>query len=120
MVWSTKHCTWRCGVQGCTPLHWAAIRDSGEACILLLQVRIWRPEIRHPAVSAEIAGSACIRVALGCLGRGAGRGGQAGADTLLLARDHTGSTPAQLAVEKGHRYLGLSLSDYRRCAAVRP
>ena len=73
---------------------------------------------------AEIAGSTCIGVARGYLvrqiSRRPGRGGQAGADTLLLARDHTGSTPAQLAVEKGHRYLGLSLSDYRRCAAARP
>jgi len=35
---------------------------------------------------------------------------------LLLAKDNTGSTPPQLAVEKGHRYLGLNLADYRRQA----
>jgi palmitoyltransferase len=28
---------------------------------------------------------------------------------VLSARDVTGSTPAQLAVEKGHRYLGMHL-----------
>lgn len=41
---------------------------------------------------------------------------QAGSDVLLLAKDNTGSTPPQLAVEKGHRYLGLNLADYRRQA----
>lgn len=30
--------TWRL-LQGCTPLHWAAIRGHAEACTLLLQVR---------------------------------------------------------------------------------
>lgn len=39
---------------------------------------------------------------------------QAGSDALLLTKDNTGSTPAELAVEKGHRYLGLNLADYRR------
>ncbi len=53
-------------------------------------------------------------------GRAGGRRAQAGADTLLLTRDATGATPAQLAVEKGHRYLGLSLADYRRRAPRLP
>ncbi len=39
---------------------------------------------------------------------------QAGSDVLLLTKDNTGATPSQLAVEKGHRYLGLNLADYRR------
>ncbi|KAK9823611.1 hypothetical protein WJX72_004215 [[Myrmecia] bisecta] len=60
--------------EGCTPLHWAAIRGNGEACTLLLQ------------------------------------GGSA---PLLAATDVTGSTPSQLAVEKGHRYLGVHLAEYR-------
>lgn len=38
---------------------------------------------------------------------------QAGAHELLSATDVTGSTPAQLAIEKGHRYLGLYLAEYR-------
>ena len=41
---------------------------------------------------------------------------QAGSDALLMAKDNTGSTPSQLAVEKGHRYLGLNLAEYRRSA----
>jgi len=50
--------------EGCTPLHWAAIKGNGEACTVLLQ---------------------------------------GGASAVLGAKDVTGSTPAQLAVEKGHR-----------------
>ena len=38
---------------------------------------------------------------------------QAGSDALLMAKDNTGATPAELAVDKGHRYLGLNLADYR-------
>ena len=51
--------------EGCTPLHWAAIRGNGEACTLLLQ---------------------------------------GGSGSLLTTTDVTGSTPSQLAIEKGHRY----------------
>ena len=39
---------------------------------------------------------------------------QAGAEGLLTVRDETGSTPAQLAVSKGHRPLGVYLADWRR------
>lgn len=39
---------------------------------------------------------------------------------MLLTKDNTGSTPAQLAVEKGHRHLGVSLADYRRCHCHTP
>ena len=49
---------------GCTPLHWAAIKGAGEACQLLLQ---------------------------------------GGSGSLLTAKDVTGSTPPQLAAQKGHR-----------------
>jgi Ankyrin repeats (many copies)/Ankyrin repeat len=31
-----------CSLQGCTPLHWAAIRGNAEACTLLLQVIMCR------------------------------------------------------------------------------
>lgn len=41
-------------------------------------------------------------------------GAQGGAQSLLTARDVTGSTPAQLALSKGHRALGLHLADWRR------
>jgi hypothetical protein len=50
--------------EGCTPLHWAAIKGNGEACTVLVQ---------------------------------------GGALSTLLARDVTGSTPPQLAVEQRHR-----------------
>ena len=36
---------------------------------------------------------------------------QAGAGRLLAATDLTGSTPAQLATEKGHRFLAMYLHD---------
>ena len=49
---------------GCTPLHWAAIKGAGEACQVLLQ---------------------------------------GGAGSLLTTEDVTGSTPPQLAAQKGHR-----------------
>ena len=38
----------------------------------------------------------------------------AGAEGLLTVRDETGSTPAQLAVSKGHRPFGIFLADWRR------
>ena len=60
--------------EGCTPLHWAAIKGNGEACTVLVQ---------------------------------------GGALAALGARDVTGSTPAQLAVEKGHRYLGVHLQEIK-------
>lgn len=33
---------------------------------------------------------------------------------MLSYKDVTGSTPAQLAVEKGHRYLGMHLAEYKQ------
>ena len=45
---------------------------------------------------------------------------QAGAEGLLTVRDETGSTPAQLAVSKGHRPLGVYLADWRRCGFYCP
>ena len=39
---------------------------------------------------------------------------QAGGEGLLTVRDETGNTPAQLAVSKGHRPLGVYLADWRR------
>lgn len=32
---------------------------------------------------------------------------------MLTYTDVTGSTPAQLAIDKGHRYLGLHLAEYK-------
>lgn len=52
--------------EGCTPLHWAAIKGNGEACTVLLQ---------------------------------------GGSVPVLALLDITGCTPAQLALEKGHKYV---------------
>ena len=38
---------------------------------------------------------------------------QGGAEEVLTQADSTGSTPSQLAIEKGHRLLGLHLAEYR-------
>ncbi len=38
---------------------------------------------------------------------------QGGSYSALSFKDVTGSTPAQLALEKGHRYLGRHLAEYR-------
>jgi hypothetical protein len=39
---------------------------------------------------------------------------QGGSVNVLTYKDVTGLTPAQLALEKGHRYLGLHLAEYKR------
>ena len=38
---------------------------------------------------------------------------QGGAEEALSLSDSTGSTPSQLAIEKGHRLLGLHLAEYK-------
>lgn len=38
---------------------------------------------------------------------------QGGAEEALSQSDSTGSTPSQLAIEKGHRLLGLHLAEYK-------
>lgn len=46
---------------------------------------------------------------------------QGGAEDALTQPDSTGSTPSQLAIEKGHRLLGLHLAEFKyrqvSCAA---
>ena len=39
------------------------------------------------------------------------KGGSVG---VLTSKDVTGLTPPQLALEKGHRYLGMHLAEYKR------
>ena len=41
---------------------------------------------------------------------------QGGSEAVIKQPDATGSTPSQLAIDKGHRYLGVHLASYRRCA----
>ena len=48
--------------EGCTPLHWGAIRGNGEACTLLLQVGLctWHtPGTLELALGAE-SGRDCV------------------------------------------------------------
>ena len=39
---------------------------------------------------------------------------QGGSVGVLTSKDVTGLTPPQLALEKGHRYLGMHLAEYKR------
>lgn len=95
-------------VDGRTPLHWAAYKGYADTLRLLLVMDArWSLPDREgctPLHWAAIRGNAeaCTLLL------------QAGSDALLMTKDNTGSTPAELAVEKGHRYLGLNLADYRR------
>lgn len=41
---------------------------------------------------------------------------QGGSEAVIKQPDATGSTPSQLAIDKGHRYLGVHLASYRRWA----
>ena len=129
--------------EGCTPLHWAAIRGNAEACTLLLQVRhghlpllrrllqnnqccvpehqVWVSEFSREFASVPSYGtfksgatsqlSACrlVRFNLPSLLI------QGGSESLVHQPDATGSTPPQLAMDKGHRYLSRYLADFKRC-----
>lgn len=92
---------------GRTPLHWAAYKGFADSVrlLLVLDARWALPDSEGCTPlhwgAIKDSGDACIQLL------------QAGADSLLLTKDNTGSTPAQLAVEKGHRHLGISLADYR-------
>lgn len=92
---------------GRTPLHWAAYKGFTNTIRLLLvmDARFFLADKEGctPLHWAAIRGNgeACTVLL------------QAGAHELLSATDVTGSTPAQLAIEKGHRYLGLYLAEYK-------
>ena len=71
-------------------------------------------QVPHPA--AQTARAVCSSVAwqvTTCADQ-AVCGAQAGAGRLLAATDLTGSTPAQLAAEKGHRFLAMYLDEAAR------
>ena len=99
--------------EGCTPLHWSAIRGNSEACTVLLQVQTFKSKMvlqRNPAFITSRSTNcgptvvACIDVLHGAV--------QAGAGSVLNAPDATGMVPAQLAREKGHRFLAHYLEEY--------
>ncbi|KFM25488.1 Protein S-acyltransferase 24 [Auxenochlorella protothecoides] len=92
---------------GRTPLHWAAYKGHADALRLLLFTgsAAARPDAEGctPLHWAAIRGNAeaCTLLL------------QGGAGECLAAADATGATPSQLAAEKGHRVLGLTLADAR-------
>lgn len=92
---------------GRSPLHWAAYKGFADTIRLLLVMssRCTLPDKEGctPLHWAAIRGNAeACTVLL-----------QGGADQVLQQPDSTGATPSQLAIEKGHRLLGLNLADYK-------
>lgn len=103
---------WGANTDGCdadsrTPLHWAAYKGFADTVRLLL-VMGSRPLLADregctPLHWAAIRGnSEACTVLL-----------QGGAEEALETPDATGATPSQLAIEKGHRILGVNLAEYR-------
>eukprot|EP00798_Chlamydomonas_sp_ICE-L_P014668 gene14669-20703_t len=92
---------------GRTSLHWAAYKGFADTTRLLLvldaRYTLADKEGCTPLHWAAIKGNgeACTVLL------------QGGSASVLAYKDVTGSSPAQLAVEKGHRYLGMHLADYK-------
>ena len=90
---------------GRSPLHWAAYKGFPDTVRLLLfaDCHIARPDKEGctPLHWAAIRGKSEAAHILA----------QAGGVALLEARDAEGSTPAQLATEKGHKSLGFFLAN---------
>ena len=93
--------------EGRTPLHWAAYKGYSDTIKLLLVVGAdymkQDTEECTPLHWAAIKGNgeACI-----CLLHG-------GAVDALQVPDASGCTPSQLAIDRGHRALGINLAEYR-------
>jgi len=92
---------------GRTPLHWAAYKGYADTARLLLVIgsRSMLPDKEGctPLHWAAIRGnSEACTVLL-----------QGGAIDALEHQDSTGATPSQLAIDKGHRVLGVNLAEYR-------
>jgi len=92
---------------GRTCLHWAAYKGFGDTIrlLLVLDARLEQADkegctaLHWAAIRGN--GEACTILM------------QGGANTLLSAKDVTGCTPAELASEKGHRYLANYLREYK-------
>ncbi|PNH08406.1 S-acyltransferase TIP1 [Tetrabaena socialis] len=92
---------------GRTPLHWAAYKGFADTIRLLivLDARFTLADkegctaLHWAAIKGN--GEACTVLL------------QGGSTCTLTYTDVTGSTPAQLAIDKGHRYLGLHLAEYK-------
>jgi ankyrin repeat protein len=92
---------------GRTSLHWAAYKGYADTVRLLLvldaRYTLADKEGCTPLHWAAIKGNgeACTVLL------------QGGATAVLTLKDITGSTPPELALEKGHKYLGLHLAEYK-------
>ncbi|CAI5511042.1 unnamed protein product, partial [Closterium sp. Naga37s-1] len=93
---------------GRTPLHWAAYKGFADPIRLLLfcDAYLSRPDKEGctPLHWAAIRGNLDAVTLLV----------QAGSKDDLIATDSTGSMPAQLASDKGHRHVALFLSNARK------
>lgn len=92
---------------GRTPLHWAAYKGHTDTVKLLIMtgadVMRMDTEGCSPLHWASIKGhtEACMSLL------------QGGSEDMLETVEGSGMTPSQLAIEKGHRGLGLNLAEYR-------
>jgi len=95
---------------GRTSLHWAAYKGFGNMIrvLIFMDASMDRKDKEGctPLHWAAIVGN----------GEAATLLLQGGSSDLLDYRDVTGSTPAELAIEKGHRFLGLHLQECRKKA----
>ncbi|KAK9862688.1 hypothetical protein WJX84_002510 [Apatococcus fuscideae] len=93
---------------GRAALHWAAYKGYSDTVRLLLVLGAsWGVADKEgctPLHWAAIRGNGEVCTLLL----------QGGSPSLLKQPDVTGSTPAQLAVEKNHRYLGLTLAEWQQ------
>lgn len=105
MKWGAE--TDGCDNDGRTPLHWAAYKGYSDTTRLLIvmgsRANLPDREGCTPLHWAAIRGnSEACTVLL-----------QGGAIDALEQPDATGATPSQLAIDKGHRLLGVNLAEYR-------
>lgn len=94
-------------VDGRTPLHWAAYKGHRDCVKLLIMTGADVMRVDTEGCSAlhwaSIKGhtEACMALL------------QGGSEDMLETVDGSGMTPSQLAIDKGHRGLGLNLAEYR-------
>lgn len=94
-------------VDGRTPLHWAAYKGHKDTVKLLIMTGadVMRVDTEgcSPLHWASIKGhtEACMALL------------QGGSEDMLETVEGSGMTPSQLAIDKGHRGLGLNLAEYR-------
>lgn len=93
---------------GRTALHWAAYKGFSDTAKLLIvmgcDVMAIDVEECTPLHWAAIKGNADVSMVLL----------QGGSVDALESTDASGCTPSQLAIDKGHRALGINLAEYRR------